>query len=133
MKNNTIIENYYRAFNEKRFADMMELLHPDVVHDINQGVRQHGKGTFTKFMEGMNRHYDEHLTDMVVMYSADATRAAAEFICRGTYLTTAEGLPPARGQRYSLPVGAFFEIREGLITRVTNYYNLQYWIDQVNA
>lgn len=133
MKNTSIIENYYRAFNEKRFPDMMALLHPDVAHDINQGERQQGKAAFVKFMEGMNRHYDENLTEMVVMYSADGTRGAAEFICNGTYLTTAEGLPVADGQKYSLPVGAFFEIRDGLIARVTNYYNLQEWIDQVNA
>ncbi|MFP5491353.1 MAG: ketosteroid isomerase-related protein [Bacteriovoracia bacterium] len=133
MKNTTtIIENYYRAFNEKRFADMLALLHPNVVHDINQGERQKGKATFTTFMEGMNRHYDELLTDMVVMASADGKRGSAEFICNGTYLSTAEGLPPARGQKYRLPVGAFFDVEEGLITRVTNYYNLQDWIDQVN-
>lgn len=134
MKNTTtIIENYYRAFNEKRFSDMLALLHTDVVHDINQGERQKGKATFTKFMEGMNRHYDENLTHMVVMASADGKRASAEFICNGTYLTTAEGLPPAKGQKYSLPVGAFFDVQDGQITRVTNYYNLQEWIDQVNA
>ncbi|MFP5457464.1 MAG: ketosteroid isomerase-related protein [Bacteriovoracia bacterium] len=133
MKNSlSIIENYYRAFNEKRFSDMLALLHPDVVHDINQGERQSGKATFTKFMEGMNRHYDENLTDMVIMANADGSRGAAEFICNGTYLTTAEGLPPAKGQKYRLPVGAFFEIKDGLIARVTNYYNLQDWIDQVN-
>ncbi len=134
MKNTTtIIENYYRAFNEKRFSDMLALLHADVVHDINQGERQKGKATFTKFMEGMNRHYDENLTDMVVMASADGKRASAEFVCNGTYLSTAGGLPPAKGQKYSLPVGAFFDVQDGQITRVTNYYNLQEWIDQVNA
>lgn len=134
MKNTTaIIEKYYRAFNEKRFSDMIALLHNDVVHDINQGERQKGKATFTKFMEGMNRHYDENLTNMVIMASEDGKRASAEFICNGTYLSTAEGLPPAKGQKYSLPVGAFFDVHDGLITRVTNYYNLQEWIDQVNA
>ena len=134
MKNTiAIIQNYYRAFNEKRFSDMLALLHDDVVHDINQGERQTGKATFTKFMEGMNRHYDENLTAMVIMASEDGKRASAEFICNGTYLSTAEGLPPARGQKYSLPVGAFFDVQNGKITRVTNYYNLQEWIDQVNA
>jgi steroid delta-isomerase-like uncharacterized protein len=134
MKNTTtIIENYYRAFNEKRFADMLALLANDVVHDVNQGERQKGKETFVAFMDSMNRHYNENLTDMVVMASADGSRGSAEFICNGTYLTTAQGLPPARGQKYRLPVGAFFEVKDGLITRVTNYYNLQDWIDQVNA
>jgi hypothetical protein len=32
-----------------------------------------------------------------------------------------------------LPGGAFFEIENGFITRVTNYYNLQDWIAQVQG
>jgi steroid delta-isomerase-like uncharacterized protein len=52
---------------------------------------------------------------------------------RGTYLATAEGLPDANGQRYSLPAGIFFEIEDGLISRVTTSYNLNDWIDQVKA
>ncbi len=43
------------------------------------------------------------------------------------------GLPEARGQTYELPVGAFFEIRDGKVARVTNYYNLNDWIAQVGA
>jgi hypothetical protein len=31
-----------------------------------------------------------------------------------------------------LPGGAFFEFAGGRISRVTNYYNLQDWIDQVS-
>ena len=133
MKTTTIIENYYRAFNEKRTSDMIAMLHPEVVHDINQGARQTGKQAFVDFMASMNRHYDEHLTELVIMGDDEKKRGAAEFVCNGTYLSTADGLPPARGQRYRLPVGAFFEIRDGLIARVTNYYNLQDWIDQVTA
>jgi steroid delta-isomerase-like uncharacterized protein len=67
------------------------------------------------------------------MASADGTRAAAEFYIRGTYLNTDEGLPPATGQTYHLRVGAFFEIKEGLVARVTNYYNLTDWLRQVGA
>jgi len=42
-------------------------------------------------------------------------------------------LPPANGQKYVLPGGAFFDIRGGKIARVTNYYNLQDWIAQVGG
>jgi steroid delta-isomerase-like uncharacterized protein len=68
---------------------------------------------------------------MVIMASEDGTRAAAEFVVLGEYLKTDEGLPPAKGQKYHLPAGAFFEIRDGKVARITNYYNLQDWIDQV--
>ena len=67
------------------------------------------------------------------MASADGSRAAAEFTVHGEYIATDEGLPEARGQRYVLPAGAFFEIRDGKVARVTNYYNLNDWIAQVGA
>ena len=50
---------------------------------------------------------------------------------QGEYLEAAAGLPPARGQRYELPGGAFFRIRDGRIARVSNYYNLEDWLAQV--
>jgi steroid delta-isomerase-like uncharacterized protein len=102
-----------------------------VVHDINQGERESGIEAFRAFMARMNGSYREQLADLVVMASADGTRAAAEFTVHGTYLTADEGLPPAHGQRYVLPAGAFFDIRDGRIARVTNYYNLQDWLKQV--
>ena len=56
----------------------------------------------------MNRCYRERLTDLVIMTSADGRRAAAEFVVHGEYLADDDGLPPARGQAYVLPAGAFF-------------------------
>lgn len=46
----------------------------------------------------------------------------------GEYLADDEGLPPARGQTYVLPAGAFFEIEEGKVARISNHYNLNDWI-----
>jgi len=126
-----LIRAYYDAFNAGDMAAFLDLLDEDVVHDINQGSRRSGKEAFWSFMEHMNRCYRERLTDIVVMSSPDGTRAAAEFIVHGEYLATDEGLPEAAGQTYELPAGAFFEIRNGKIARVTNYYNLKDWIAQV--
>lgn len=39
--------------------------------------------------------------------------------------------PPARGQTYALPGGGGFEIRDGRIARISNYYNLQDWLRQI--
>lgn len=131
MNTENLIKAYYQAFNEKRFGDMLNLLTDDVIHDTNQGARSTGKEVFKKFMGEMDTNYDEFLDNMVIMTSADGKRASAEFICNGTYKVTAEGLPPARGQKYRLPVGCFFEIRDDKIARVTNYYNLNDWLNQV--
>ena len=81
----------------------------------------------------MDRCYREQVEDLVVFAADDPARAAAEFHIRGAYLSADEGLPPAAGQVYRLRVGAFFEIRGGKISRVTNHYNLAEWLRQVGA
>jgi len=128
-----IIQSYYDAFNRADMDQFASLLAENVIHDINQGTRETGKQQFMAFMERMNNHYREQLTDIVIMYSADGKRAAAEFVVKGTYLNTDNGLPDAHGQVYTLPAGAFFELRDGKVARVTNYYNLQDWIHQVSS
>ena len=128
-----LIQNYYAAFNAGDMDRFLSLLTDDVVHDINQGERQVGKPAFREFMNRMNRNYKEQLVDMVIMTSDDGTRAAAEFVVLGEYLVTDEGLPEAKGQKYRLPAGAFFDLRDGKVARITNYYNLQVWIEQVGG
>jgi len=127
-----LIEQYYAAFNAGDMPAFLGLLTDDVIHDINQGRREVGREAFAAFMERMNARYREQIVDLVVMTNDDGTRAAAEFVVLGNYLATDEGLPPAKGQTYRLPAGAFFEVRDGKIARVTNYYNLQDWIAQVS-
>ncbi|WP_276487150.1 nuclear transport factor 2 family protein [Ectopseudomonas mendocina] len=126
-----LVQAYYAAFNAGDMPAFLDLLTEDVVHDINQGERQVGKVTFAAFMDKMNRCYRERLTDIVIMQSAEGTRAAAEFVVHGEYLADDEGLPPANGQTYVLPAGAFFEIKDGKVARISNYYNLNDWVAQV--
>ncbi len=128
-----LIARYYAAFNAGDSAAMLDCLSEDVAHDINQGGRQSGKAAFRDFLAHMDRCYRERLTDILVMTSPDGARAAAEFVVHGEYLTTDEGLPPATGQTYVLPAGAFFEVRDGAIARVSVHYNLADWIAQVGG
>ena len=127
-----LLERYYDAFHKGDTQAMLACLSDDVTHDINQGGREQGKQAFAAFMGGMDAAYKEELHDMVVMASEEGSRAAAEFVVHGQYLESQEGLPAAKGQCYVLPAGAFFEIANGLITRVSVYYNLQDWIRQVS-
>lgn len=127
----TLVLDYYAAFNRGDWNAMLALLTDDVAHDLNQGARETGRDAFAAFLARMDRSYREQLRDIVVMACPDGARAAAEYVVHGEYLVADEGLPPARGQKYVLPGGAFFELRDGRIARVTNYYNLQDWIAQV--
>ncbi len=126
-----LITRYYAAFNTGDSEGMLACLADDVEHHVNEGSIRKGKDIFAEFNAHMTRCYRENLTDMVIMANADGTRAAAEFIVNGTYLETDEGLPPANGQTYRLPGGTFFAVENGLITRVTTYYNLADWQSQV--
>lgn len=126
-----LVLSYYAAFNRGDWDGMLALLADDVIHDLNQGPRETGKPAFAAFLQRMARCYREQLRDVVVLASEDGTRAAAEYVVHGEYLQTDAGLPPARGQRYLLPGGAFFDLRDGRIARVSNYYNLQDWLAQV--
>ena len=127
-----LIATYLAAFNAKDSDAMLAMMSDDVIHDINQGGREIGKEKFRWFNAMMGRHYDEELGDIEIMVNESGSRAAAEFTVRGTYLATAEGLPKATGQTYSLPAGIFFEIDDGEISRVSTSYNLKDWIAQVS-
>ncbi len=127
-----LVLTYYAAFNRGDWEGMLAMLTDDVVHDLNQGARETGKEAFAAFLGRMNASYREQLRNIVVLATQDGNRAAAEYIVHGEYLHTDEGLPPASGQTYALPGGAFFDIRDDRIARVTNYYNLQDWIAQIS-
>ena len=128
-----IIVAYLAAFNRGDWAGMLALLTDDVVHEINQGGVEQGKPAFAVFLDRMARCYREELHDIVIMAGPDGARAAAEFRGAGQYLAADPGLPPAHGQRYSLPAGAFYTLRDGKISRVCVFYNLRDWIAQVAA
>lgn len=132
-----LIRRYYDSFNARDMQTFFGLLTNDVVHDISQGGREIGRGAFERFMTYMNACYDEHISDLEILTNAEGTRAATEFTVRGTYVTTDPGLPasvpPAAGQAYVLPAGAFFEVRNGQISRISNHYNLRDWIRQVGG
>lgn len=129
----SLIGDYYAAFNAGDREALLAMLTEDVVHEINEGGTEVGKDAFRAFLGRMDRSYRETVEDLMVFSSDEQSRAAAEFFIRGEYLTTDEGLPEASGQSYHLRVGAFFEIEEGKIARVTNYYNLQHWLRLVGA
>ena len=128
-----ILESYYTAFNAGNREGMLALLTDDVIHEINESAPETGKEAFRGFLQRMDRCYRESVEDLVIFTCDNADRAAAEFFIRGTYQATDDGLPEAKGQEYHLRVGAFFEQRDGKISRVTNYYNLQAWLRMVGG
>lgn len=127
-----IVEHYYEAFNNRNWAGMLALLDPQIRHEVNQGETRIGLEKYESFLKHMDESYEETLKDIVLMSDAGGTRIGAEFVVHGIYKKGEEGLPPAHGQSYILPAGAFLEVHNGKITRVTTYYNLPRWIELVS-
>jgi steroid delta-isomerase-like uncharacterized protein len=128
-----LLARYYAAFNARDAAGMLDCVAEDIEHRVNEGGVRRGRARFAEFCSHMGVSYREELKDMVIFADATGTRGAAEFVVHGEYLQTDPGLPEARGQRYVLPAGGFFDIRDGKIARVTTFYNLNDWIAQVSA
>lgn len=127
-----LISRYYAAFNAGNAAGMLACVTDDVEHRVNEGGIRQGREKFAEFCSHMGVSYREELRDMVIFANEDGSRGAAEFTVHGTYLQTDPGLPEAKGQTYILPAGAFFDVRNGKIARITTFYNLNDWIAQVS-
>lgn len=127
----SLIHAYFDAFNRHDPEALLALLDENVRHDINEGGTEMGREAFRRFKAHMDARYREQISELRVM--VDGERGAAEFLCSGEYAATDEGLPEANGQKYAIPAAAFFEVREGKITRVTSYYNLRQWIAAVTG
>ncbi|MCP5395812.1 MAG: nuclear transport factor 2 family protein [Sphingomonadaceae bacterium] len=128
-----LLTRYYAAFNAQDWEGMLACLSDDVAHHVNEGQVRRGKALFGEFLAHMDHCYAERLEGIVVMASEDGARVSAEFTVHGTYKATDPGLPEAKGQTYVLPAGTFATIENGLIARITTYYNLADWTRQVSA
>lgn len=126
----SLLRAYFDAFNRHDLEGMLATLADDVVHDINEGGREVGIEAFRAFKEHMDECYREQVRDLVVM--TNGNHGTVEFVCQGSYIKTDGPLPEAKGQTYSIPAAAIFEVGDGKIKRVTSYYNLAGWIKAIS-
>ena len=62
-----LLARYYEAFNARDISGMLDCLHEDVAHDVNEGKREIGKEAFKQFLIHMNRCYRERLDAIEIM------------------------------------------------------------------
>lgn len=128
-----IVKDYYQYFNNQDWNGMLSLVSEDICHEPNEGQTRKGIELFKEFLQKMDTAYQETLTNQVFFSSEEnPTRIATEFTVNGIYKIAEPGLPAAHGQQYILPAGAFLEVNDGKITRITTYYNLELWISLVS-
>jgi steroid delta-isomerase-like uncharacterized protein len=128
-----LIQKYYEYFNQKNWDSFLGLLDTNVIHEINQGSKELGLSQFKKFLNRMNECYNETISHITI-YSSDLSNLySVQYTVTGKYLKTDKGLPPAHGQTYEVKGAAFFEIEDQKIKVITNYYNLNEWIDIIHS
>lgn len=123
----SLVERYYEAYNIQDLEALEALLADDVIFDVNRGQRESGKEAFVRCMRRNNSCYQEHIFDIEIMTNDDGSRVAAEFTVMGIYMGGNEALgeEPPMDLNYRLPGGAFFEVEDGQIVRVSANYNPQ--------
>lgn len=126
-----LIERYFAAFNASDHERMLACLADEVVHDTREQGREVGKEKFRWYLGMRAGHFREDVSDLAIMIGDGGGRAAAEFTLRGTYLSTRQDFPEASGQSYSVLAGVFFEIDDGLMSRVTEYSDIDSWKAQL--
>lgn len=82
-----LITTYLEAFNTGDTDGMLDILHDDVEHHVNEGKIRRGKDEFREFSAHMSECYRENLADIVIFTNGEGDRVAAEYIVNGTYLT----------------------------------------------
>jgi steroid delta-isomerase-like uncharacterized protein len=128
-----LIQKYYEYFNLKNWDSFLGLLDNHVIHEINQGNKEIGLNQFKKFLNRMNECYDEKISHVTIFTSDLDNLYSVQYTVTGKYLKSDIGLPPACGQTYEVKGAAFFEIEDGKIKAITNYYNLNEWIEMIRS
>ena len=132
MKTEELIQTYYREFNKRNVVGLLKILHPHVIHTTFAGNIEIGLDAFQKYILGVFDCVKETVSNVIILVSDDGRYASAQVICDGEYVKTAYNYPEARNQKYSVECHSFFEIKDGLIYKLSNYFNEKDWLAQIS-
>ncbi|HYF97644.1 MAG TPA: hypothetical protein VD770_01535 [Coxiellaceae bacterium] len=130
LKIQEIVENFYRFFNASEFESLFSLIDDSMIHEINY-VQTKGKDKFIDFILKNKKHYDETVSDYVLMSSDDMNCLTTKFKVKGKYVHTDDSALPASNQDYELDVINYFEIKNNKIVKGLCWFNENEFIRQV--
>jgi steroid delta-isomerase-like uncharacterized protein len=129
----TIVRNYYLAISREDKTHVLSLVSADLCHVFNFAPEERGIAQFEKFLDIKFEHYKESFEHLRIYSDPNGSRGAVEFQLNGFYQRSYPGLPAAKGQRYSIPVGAFIELEGGFISKIVTLFNFEDWLKQILA
>ena len=127
------VARYFQALAAGDSDAILDCVTDQVAHHGSDGEITVGKPALAEHLATRQRHFSERIEDLHIWIDESGTRAAAEFVIHGAYRVRAEGLPPAHGQKFVSPAGAFFTLEGGRISRVITHLHLAHWLAQVEG
>ena len=127
------VERYFQALAAGDSDGVLECVTDHVAHHESDGEVTVGKAALAEHLTARQRHFSERIEALQIWLDESGTRAAAEFVIHGAYRVRAEGLPPAHGQRYVSPAGAFFTLEGDRIARISTHFHHTHWLAQVEG
>ena len=125
-------EAYYLAYNAEDIEGQIKLMTDNVVYHSNSDKIRTGADAYRKYTAGLFQEIDEKCIDIKYFVDENQGIVTAQSRAEGKYVTSSEGLPKAKGQKYNIPVVEVFEIKDGKITKLSTYYNEDLWKTQIS-
>ena len=109
-----LVNKYYEEFNKKNIDGIIALCDDNVINDANQGDSSEGKENLRKFLLTAWAHFDESVYELDIMSNQDQSNIATEYLVKGKYYNSKEGLFPATNQYYEIMCTALFKFKSSL-------------------
>lgn len=125
-KTRELVMRYYTAYNAENWQACFSLLSPDVVHDHPKG-RELGKLSFERSVFQADRCRLQ-FANISIRASQSGRQAVAEYSVLRSDLNTAPEMLQGNIPSHHLQGRSFFDVKGGLIRRITTYFDLKEWM-----
>jgi steroid delta-isomerase-like uncharacterized protein len=98
--------------------------------DIAVGKATRGREEMKVLVGGAFRAIPDMRIELVTLFSC-GDWAATEWVMSGSYSSDYPGFPSAAGRRFSVRGASVMELRDGRISRISDYWNFASFLSQV--
>ena len=103
-----------------------------IKEDIAIGKSTHGKEEMKALIAGAFSSMPDMNIKLVTIFNS-GDWAATEWIMSGSYSNAYPGFPTATGKKFSVRGATIMELRNGKISRISDYWNFDSFLQQVGA
>ena len=126
-----MMNDYLAAWNAHDVEKILSFFTDDCVYDCTPiGKTSRGKKELKDFINSTFTDFPDHKLETKSGFNT-GDRSAGEWVMSGTFAHSSMPGVTATGKKFSIPGATITEIRGGKISRVTNYWNMAAFMQQV--